>query len=86
MKESRDAVNKERTRMLIEKAEMMAQMEKHRAEAELRREKQEAIIVYNFLCELIKKRMIHVTPEFMKSVTDPAIKKQLIEAICLSKI
>jgi hypothetical protein len=38
------------------------------------------------LCEKIRLREIEVTPDLIQSVTDPEWKRELIEAMCLSKV
>jgi hypothetical protein len=34
----------------------------------------------------IKRGRIKITPEFMRSITNPALKQKVIEAICLARI
>jgi hypothetical protein len=64
--------------------------EKRAADAAARRQKREeekrARIFHERLCDLIKKKQLRVTEEYLKSVTDPKMKQELVEAICLSKV
>jgi hypothetical protein len=66
------------------KAEKFAQQAaKRRKKYALQKIQREA---FTIILGLIKERKLKITPEYMASITDPKMKQQLIEAVCLSKV
>lgn len=73
-------------KMIMEKQALVMQREQYRIEADAARELLEQAAIFEGVLDLIRRRMIQVTPEYIQSITDPTQRQELVKAICLSKV